>query len=621
MSYIPSATQPSATPNPLIPEDEVFISAIAGRLDRYKKRIAIALHADGKGIIYWLYNFIDGLNLAYSLIKYYVDLACPNGAFSSDMLHNFMMSPVGMIVTIIETSIILSFAMLSVYFDGHDNKYLSAFSNSWGYFREVLKGLKNAYKGTRTIVQISNLLQTGANASNFLILPLSFSIGGIAVLNRIIYRALKKRRVDQMKFNNQFLTKLMQGQEVTEKEIAEIYAAFADQSDYRKNGMTYLAATVGGFVDSIYLYLGMMTLCPVSMPLFIALTALSVAYCLICIGTRIFEEYDYQRKIKVQQSRIKLELKAIALKKGIKEIAEAINKGENHNLATLRTLYSEFEEHRQFLEVNLLNTPLAALMQGLRNGLAAYGAFGSIIFATSAILGILSAPFPPVLLVTLVLSGIVLLAAYALHALYLYSNQQTQASQQPDPFTTEEWEALTIGDEVLAAEIKQSLLTDPQAALNTPPPQSCENYEVIRSFFSGLGKGSKSIDYTFNPLLIMGENGHYQDSLPLLILGFFSGAAHCIILALNALAKGFGKPAADLLPERTPSVPTVANTGQQPVVNTPIGQSTAVESAQPAPSSKPIQKTSLGRSCFGLFSFSKKESVIPSSSVPIAVLS
>ncbi len=68
-----------------------------------------------------------------------------------------------------------------------------------------------------------------------------------------------------------------------------------------------LGAAYGGVVDGLYLFMGAMSI-GVIPALFIPMAVLSVIFTVTCIATRVYEEWDFQRKLLETQAKIELAL-------------------------------------------------------------------------------------------------------------------------------------------------------------------------------------------------------------------------------------------------------------------------------------------------------------------------
>jgi hypothetical protein len=69
-----------------------------------------------------------------------------------------------------------------------------------------------------------------------------------------------------------------------------------------------------------------------------------------------------------------------------------------------------------------------------------------------------------------------------------------------------------------------------------------EWFEVVRSLFSGLGKGPKLVEYTLPSLQEMdAKTGHYHETGSLEILALITALVTGLAMSLRAYARGFGR--------------------------------------------------------------------------------
>ncbi len=89
-----------------------------------------------------------------------------------------------------------------------------------------------------------------------------------------------------------------------------------------------------------------------------------------------------------------------------------------------------------------------------------------------------------------------------------------------------------------------------------------EWFEVMRSFFSGMNKGQKSIELTLNPLQETDKDGHYHDSRIMLWFALINSIIYSCVFALKAFAKAFGKPKQDMFHIQENKIEKKENTNQ-----------------------------------------------------------
>lgn len=552
-------------------------NTVTGSLDAQSRMLAKWLHETA--YVYALYGLLDGLSLSYSMVKYSFDVLVTKND-SSDLMHDWMMTPEG-ISTVSKFSVtLIGFSLLAnIFSDKDENAFKRYIAISWPYVRDTLKGLKNAYKGIRSAFQAISVL-SGQDLKS-MIIPVGIVLGVISVVNRLFMRGVVVEPRKLMMGQNAELLKEIKAFKLTEQDSLEAINAIA-QACQEKLGQiksqtktlrafALLGASYGGVVDGLYLYMGAMGLAVLSPPAFLAMLIFSTLFTAAGIATRIYEEYDYQRKLVATAAQIELavcgkELEVIFAK--IQRVptitAETDIEKEIEKLKQqLDAKMKDFEAKRDVLRAQTTLSYTSAALVGLKNGLAAYGAVASVLFAIAIINTMVLAPFSAALMVVGITIGIVFLIGFLAHALINnYNHLHTQVTHESPHH---------IGLERLLEDLKQNSIEvtklEPakveKAVLggefvdSSPPYTILEYSEIGRSIGSGAGKGGKAAEYMLNPLEEKDTQGHYHESPLMLIVAAFFATANAIVLGLRALARGLGRPQLGIIievPEDEPEV-------------------------------------------------------------------
>jgi len=530
--------------------DLIFILAIAGRIDAQSRILARNLDKD-RGI-YYSYALFDSLNSSYSMFKYFFDMSLANN--NPDFMHETMLTPGGIAAITAETIFLVSFSLLACHFDGEENNAVKKFiANAWPYFRDVMKGLKNAYKGGRSTIQaISHL--SGANLS-MLIVPVGLTLGLIAVANRLWLRDVLERRKIMMRLNAQYLLKI-KGGDYSNKDEREV--KIKDNIKYQKIDErihAYFANTLGGLIDGLYLYVGVLGLAAFTPPVFIVMASLCAVYTFLCVVTRLYEEYDYQQRLIILQTKCKLALLTKEMESCYEQLFALLQQpSQSHQekintaYAELQQLIKELEEERQHLVESSTRSYFTAGLLGIKSGLYGYGALASILFLIGSFMIMASTPLPPVLLITAISLGLCIITGFFVHSMvkhHSHLKQQVEIADDSDDSLIKIKNQLANSKDsntiLEVAAFKSSLA---KSITIKPSPQFFfqEWFEVIRSFFSGVGKGQKFVDFAGNGLQEPDADGHYHDTPLMHILSFFSSLFFSIALSFRALARGLGRP-------------------------------------------------------------------------------
>ena len=539
--------------NALPTKDLVFILAIAGRIDAQSRILAEELvktrHVDHA------YDALDSLSSSYSMFKYFFDVYFGG---STDEMHEFMLSPAGIAGITLGSIFLVSFSVLACHFDKEkDNNYKKLIADAWPYFRDILKGLKNAYKGWRSVVAVMSLL--GIADASALIIPIGITLGVLGAVNRSLIRAIRDVRKTMMVHNSSLFLQLIKvSSEADLKNFYKEYGEVQQQND-KDRYLAFLYSGIGGFIDALYLYVGVLTLTALAPYLLIPLASVCAFYTLASIVTRIYEEYEFQQKLIITQTKCSLAYQTKEIQLAFVQLMSLTGKTDKtaEDLLLIEKLKNrlcssieEFEKQRKLLKDQTSIYLVSTLLIGLKHGLYAYSGISSVFFLVSAILILAGVSFPPLAIALAVSTGLVLIAAYVGNALY----DHYQHKKNQNTFDETEYQQLLAMKmqieqhseiNLLSADQVNASLLNGLSAPAVPVYFYQEWWETIRSFFSGLSKGQKFVDFAGNPLQEVGEDGHYLDTPVMYILGALSALLFGFILALRALGRGFGRTSLD----------------------------------------------------------------------------
>ena len=625
-------------------------------LDQKYRRIAKLL--DQLGVIYVWYGALDGLNLSYSTLKYFFDIFYTNTKNSStDMMHNWAMTPAGIAVAALESVGMIVFSMLGNLFKDKDKNFLKRYiAITWPYVRDTVKGLKNSYKGLRSLLY--TIHELGGKNLNFMMVPLALVFGAFSVLNRIWYRQMKNGRKQMQDDNAKRREEILKEHELhtmlalpeDNEPYINSYIWIEDKALYfigadgaasivpidaelldanigmlqkkadepiwlskmaldrllgdrakdnlsNKNSSTIndeinyvrdkdnnlikrqtkstkrkglISATYGGFIDGLYMYMGVYSLAAVMPPAFIVISVFSTLYVVTNMIARIYEEYDYQQKLEISAAKVELALSIKGLKSRLYDCQKLFSNRQSPTSAEIDIIFNElgaaresFKADRQKIQNLQTVSNRLAFLSGLKNGLSAYGVIASFLFAIGTILLLAGVAFPPALLFAGVIFGMVCLIGFTVHSLIHYSNERKMqriddANDLRDPCVKDldrliaqlnqaDWEK----DQEKERRIDELvwLFEDKGLVVDSSPQLFFQEwFEMFRSFFSGASKGVKAVDHVLNPLEEQDSSGHYHESTIMIVVIFVSAILNSIVLALRALARGFSRSAADDVP-------------------------------------------------------------------------
>jgi uncharacterized membrane protein YhiD involved in acid resistance len=517
--------------------------------------IKLAKRLDKNRYIYAGFGLLDGLSLSYSSIKYFFDTYYTYSTISStDAMHDWMMPLEGIFIVSAESFIIIFLSLTANYYEDKDRngKDAAILKNliiaAWPYIRDVLKGLKNAYKGIRSTFITFELL--GVGGLNNLVLPVGLTLGIFSSLNRIWIRQMRNNRKQMMKENGKLLAQIY---ERALNNYSEVQGAKQELSE-RFKGM--LAAFYGGVVDGMYLYMGILGVVGLPVASFPAVVYCCVMLTVSCILTRLYEEYNYQKQLEATATQIKVAL----YEKEIEDLFHKIqairmsSQTPDDNTHTeyalcqkLEATHKLFVEQCQLLTQNRSLSFFEATLSGLSNGLAIYSSLSAGLFAYLSICAIWLTPVSPFLIIGTVAAGIAFLCSFMIFS--VYNNHFNQGNKKVIDEENKRTDTIISNikekniaytqitfEELRLAYAKQIVASE--ASSESDVQAFCE---VIRSLFSGIPKGQKSIDFTCNSSWEVDEQGHYHESPFMLKLMIVAAFTYAVGLALRALARGWGK--------------------------------------------------------------------------------
>ncbi|MDP3705608.1 MAG: hypothetical protein Q8R24_06820 [Legionellaceae bacterium] len=325
----------------------------------------------------------------------------------------------------------------------------------------------------------------------------------------------------------------------------------------------YLATAFSALIDGLYFYMGVLFVVSLNPHAFLAMLAISSLLFVICFASRMYEEYDFQRKLELTQTKVKMALceaecryLEIQLESVLAQSQHAEDPPTPAQLITqLQAQLVEYDRLQRVLESQIVFSLSSAIMEGLKNGLSFQGVICSLMFLTMAIMIIAATPCSPIFVITMLSVGMV--ALFACLARYVASYQsyiqevRAQKSDLNQTWKAEYTEALRTGD----VEAQKRILFRAKSAIDArslkPPPQFylVEWCEVFRLLLSGIVKGEK----TFGE--VTHDRAHdYDETWAMLVVSIlFSGVIGAAFM-FRAVKKMFG-PVYD---------------GDQPVVAVPI---------------------------------------------------
>ncbi len=532
-------------------------------IDKNLTQINLAQNLHHSRTIYLAYGIVDGFNISYSTLKYIFDMHYSNTSIiSTDQLHTWLLTPWGLLIAIGQSILMTVFSMLAHYFQDNDsNKITRYFSKIWPYLRDMFKALKNAYKSTLGIV---NLLNTVNHQNlNFIILPIAITLGILSTFNRWWYRYMINDRKNITENNKYQLLAMLHITTLSSAQKQNFLTYIEQQETFLRhntdNSFNFVSAICSGLFDSIYYYFSVFALTKFSsMLFFISMLTFNSIFTLICIATRIYEEYAFQQQLYISQFKIRMLLESQQSHQEIKKFIDllsitpdVIDLSQNAKIINnIENLYLKLMQKQLELQQLLIPTNMQACLIGLRDGLASYAAISSAVSAIAIICSLASISFPPLLFLITSVIGLLVLGLFAINSVITnrnYRNDQLQRHQEMQDhikiwidylYNSDQQNKSIINHKNIAQHLEVAL----HDSLNLDYPKILkfqDSSEVMRSGCTGIGKGFKAVDYALNSLQTIGQDSHYHNTSIMMIFSVISAIIHSIIYALRAYARGF----------------------------------------------------------------------------------
>ena len=501
-----------------------------------------------------IYGALDGLSTSYSIIRFYFDLLCTNKNLSSpDLIHHWLMTPTGLTTAITESVFVINLTYIANISNANDHNKIRRFiAQKFPYLRDAFKSVKNANRSIRGTFQVIDKL------FNKTILPYALPIGTffgfLAIINRCIIRYTRGQRAEMLTANIALLKFIESSTVVTLKQEQE-YLDKRRHEGIKMGWISLVAAFYSGLIDGLYLHMGIITIATLSPSLFIMCFCLSGVFSLLCIATRLYEIYNEQYNLLITEEKIKLTLCSKKLQLEIIQLQEQLQTPCN-NVETqiiqskffqeIETTYNTLEQSLSRLQLDVSLSYGTAFLAGLRGGLAAYGAIESLMFAISTITTLLFIPFPPMLLIATIMIGLACLLSFStfsvIHHYLEVSHQEKKPKQSKKTIgeflaqlQQQLYNSSPIPHEICKSEQEIChIISDRIQLFPSRQPLYQEGFEILRSFFSGLGKSQKAVDFTLYTLQEADDKGHYHDTPIMFMLMGLCSFLYAFVFGIRA---------------------------------------------------------------------------------------
>ena len=519
------------------------------------------------------YALEDAINSAFSLLNLGFAITDAlnqeSDSLSGNEFHAWEATPEGLAVTISFVLFLMTFSALGTYYADEENQkdswlgvYLAGML-AWAlpYLRDMWKPIKWGYRSTRSTLALI-LKLSGHKALLFHILfPIAIPIIVLDILARVWIRAMKAERKKMMKDNDALRLEILdknvninqgfnnqEGIVLLYDELLKYKGSTAEKIYKQSQLLVFCCYAITAFsalVDALYFYMGVLFLVSFAPHTFIGMLVISSLLFVICLAARIYEEYDYQRKLHVTQTNVLLDLcelecnwLCLALNNNLS------NMSKSDIIEKLRVQVMEFERLQSLLRSQTELTLGLAILESLKSGLSAQGVIMGFMFFVIAMMLISSTPCPIVFVIaTISVSFVALIACIVRYLVSYYAVYREYLDKRDlNLAVLSNWNE-TYGldktdDEKLEILIKRKCSLD-DTVLAPPQVFVLEWCEVLRLLMSGYSKSNK----TFNEITIDPEhpNDHHESASVFVVSILFSMIV-AVAFAFRTVKKMFTPP-------------------------------------------------------------------------------
>jgi hypothetical protein len=308
------------------------------------------------------------------------------------------------------------------------------------------------------------------------------------------------------------------------------------------NTLKNLAAAFGGLANGVYLFMGLISLVPLSTPILFIVTGFSVFASLACILTNLHEEHDYQNLHVMSTQKVEIALAAKELELKLAEyhkIFFSSSAPEAEHVDTASIISDEKEQvaaaldraHQKLMDAHdeLCKTGLVSIddayLTGLRNGLAACSSIVCGVFASSVLSYLLlGAALPQLFILASVILAIYILTVSVEDEVNRYE-ADNEYRDGHFHYQTRDLEGFITHNKdqplkSLFAAYEANNIADFTPGVDPRNHPKRTYFELLRAWLSGLMKGPKYLDLLLTAFEEPGHHEHEASWLPILSLPF-----------------------------------------------------------------------------------------------------
>ena len=348
-----------------------------------------------------------------------------------------------------------------------------------------------------------------------------------------------------------------------------------DQAHFQKDPLTaYASAGFSGLLNAPYYFLGILSMVVLPHPIFIAAVVVCSVFMLLNIAAELYQENDYQRRLKISQLKANL-VKAkrllilewqqvnlyVSQKPSLLNSREA-NVALNYKIELLYNQamgdedckYSTEEEvlvylgvhrerikkyereyacHSVKLKDELQLNKDRVCWQGVRNGLVVFGAFNGLLMTIASMKFIFGIGFVPMFFYASIIAGIILTLCICFYTIYCLSGPKDNSNDEIDDAGDDAGDDVNLQN-IFIAESTQKILNE-KAVKPSKNLLITENAEVFRQLLSGFKKGMKLLQTLSVYLPKLPSGGGILAALSLIAAGISCIAAGLMFAVFFAL--------------------------------------------------------------------------------------
>lgn len=536
-------------------------------LSTSSRAVALSQQFNQRKCMLGLYGFLDGLDIASKTLVLFVPL------LSTSTLKLWALTDEGFYLSLLFVSSLAIFSTLGNAFNGSKNNVEKTIFRLWQIMRDVIKGVKIAYKGIKNILALTPICSTYDFKP--LLLTLSMPLILLFIFNRLVTRYLSNQRKNAQIKNKLRLKSLenlwqvyhLAPEGVLKNTAKQDYLAFVGDAKHKQletlSQQAQYTLFASSFFETImngsYIFMGAAMLAPTSPQAMLFITCVSMAMMLINIISAWHETFEYQIKLQrtKQAFHVACALHDLELALNDLRIAPFNPMITQYALQSVEQKQLVFEKEKSKQDELYKSTYTEAFFIGLRYTVAAHkvimGALGCMAMVSGLILG--TTLTEAVVLACMSFSIVVglVLCIYAFGEAHRQIPQQNQFIQNQRTAITNQINAIIINTNLPSVH-ERSMFAQHTKPILLPKRTLLKETEKARACFSGSKKPKHLCEF-----ILLFQNKTEDDramgtGAKLLLL--FSMICYCVLWWTKAHDKQYPHASNAREPDATPTCAT-----------------------------------------------------------------